>query len=360
MRKAILTIGILTIVSVVFAGTMNIHMNDGTTVNIEISEIDMITFEPSDTPNLVQNPGFEDGLNYWDPFQYPSGWSSSLNNPHSGSRCAEFSFPSGSGYYDASIRSSGDQIYVEANTPYSFSFWIREKDTHDTYDPNTTIVDPGINLNGTWYGAPSPSPSESWQFVSTTITFSESGYAVVYFELHGYATSDLAEFAVDDVVLKEDTPNLVQNPGFEDGLNYWDPFQYPSGWSSSLNNPHSGSRCAEFSFPSGSGYYDASIRSSGDQIYVEANTPYSFSFWIREKDTHDTYDPNTTIVDPGINLNGTWYGAPSPSPSESWQFVSTTITFSESGYAVVYFELHGYATSDLAEFAVDDVVLKEQ
>lgn len=155
----------------------------------------------------------------------------------------------------------------------------------------------------------------------------------------------------------ENSSNLVQNPGFEDGLNYWDLFQYPSGWSSSSDNPHSGLQCAKFSFPGGSGYYDASIKSSGYQIYVEAGVPYHFSFWIREKDTHDTWDSNLTIVDPGIVVNGNWYGAfPYPPPSESWQFVSSTITFPESGYAVIHFQLHGYATSDLAEFAVDDVL----
>jgi len=156
------------------------------------------------SPNLVQNPGFEDGLNYWDPFQYPSGWSSSSDNPHSGSYCAKFSFPAGSGGYDASIRSSGYQIYIEAGVPYYFSFWIREKDTHYTYDPNKTIVDAGIDPG---CGAPTPSPSESWQLVDTTIIFSESGYAEVHFQLHGYATSDSAEFAVDDVVLKTSRPD---------------------------------------------------------------------------------------------------------------------------------------------------------
>ncbi len=154
--------------------------------------------------NLVENPGFEDSLNYWDPFQYPSGWSSSSDNPHSGSSCAKFGFPAGSGYYDASIRSSGYQIPVEAGYTYLFYFWIRERDTRDTNDPNKTIVDPGINLNGTWYAAPMPSTSETWQYIDTLITFSESGNAVVNFQLHGYATSNEAEFAVDDVNLSID------------------------------------------------------------------------------------------------------------------------------------------------------------
>ncbi|MBU0713264.1 hypothetical protein KJ762_01980 [bacterium] len=67
------------------------------------SEIDSLYHEGGwaepQSGNLVVNPGFEDGLTYWDPYQYPSGWSSSTNNPHSGLKCAEFSFPGGSGYY---------------------------------------------------------------------------------------------------------------------------------------------------------------------------------------------------------------------------------------------------------------------
>ena len=44
MRKIILIIAILTIGSLAFAGQMTIHMNDGSIVDIEISEIDSITF----------------------------------------------------------------------------------------------------------------------------------------------------------------------------------------------------------------------------------------------------------------------------------------------------------------------------
>lgn len=174
------------------------------------------------SPNLVQNPGFEDGLNYWDPFQNPgNGWSSSTDNPYSGSRCAKYSFPNGNGYYDASIMSSGYQVFVEAGVPYYFSFWIREKDTHDTYDTSKTIVDPGIVVNGTWYGVPPPSHSESWQLVTMTMIFPDSGYAVVHFELHGYAISDSAEFAVDDVVLKKDDWTRSDASVSVDTINGW-------------------------------------------------------------------------------------------------------------------------------------------
>jgi hypothetical protein len=175
-------------------------------------------------PNLVENSGFEEGLAYWDPFQYPSGWTSSFDNPHSGSQCARFNFPGGAGYYDACMKNSGYQIHVKADVPYLLSFWIREKDTHDTYNTDITILDAVVNLNGISYGNPSPPPSESWQFVSTTVTFPESGYAEVHFSLHGYATSDLADFAVDDITLQEcDCGNWIRSDSsvWVDTTNGW-------------------------------------------------------------------------------------------------------------------------------------------
>ncbi|MFH0882938.1 MAG: T9SS type A sorting domain-containing protein [bacterium] len=151
--------------------------------------------------NLIQNPGFEDGLNYWDAYQYSSGWSASTANAHGGSNCVAFSFPSGQGYYDASIKSAGYTIPVEAGKTYIFSYWIREKDTRDTNTPDETILDPQVVLNGTPYGWERPIKSESWHLVERIIVFSESGNASIDFQLHGYSTSSNAEFAIDDVSL---------------------------------------------------------------------------------------------------------------------------------------------------------------
>ena len=56
MRKIILTLGILAIVSFVFAGQMVIHKTDGTSESFEISEIEMITFEDIDTSLVAYYP----------------------------------------------------------------------------------------------------------------------------------------------------------------------------------------------------------------------------------------------------------------------------------------------------------------
>ena len=52
MRRAIFIIGILAIVSLVFAGNIVIHKNDGSSVSFEISEIDSITFDVSSSEPL--------------------------------------------------------------------------------------------------------------------------------------------------------------------------------------------------------------------------------------------------------------------------------------------------------------------
>ncbi|MBU1066051.1 T9SS type A sorting domain-containing protein, partial [bacterium] len=159
--------------------------------------------------NLVVNPSFENGLDNWNPYQYSSGWSSSTNNPHSGLKCAEFNFPGGSGYYDASMKQTGDHLYVQAGIPYYFSFWRRETDTHDTHTASETILDVDLILNGVNYSHPMPnmSPSNTWVQIDTTISFPENGYVYIDFQLHGYATSNSAIFAVDDIVLCQITEN---------------------------------------------------------------------------------------------------------------------------------------------------------
>ncbi len=91
--------------------------------------------------NIVLNPGFEEGLIAWSPYQNPSGWNTSTTEPHSGNSCLVFTFPSGSGYYDAGIKQEGDHLYIEAGVPYYFSYWRKDINTHDTHTMTETILD---------------------------------------------------------------------------------------------------------------------------------------------------------------------------------------------------------------------------
>ncbi|MBU8934906.1 MAG: T9SS type A sorting domain-containing protein [candidate division Zixibacteria bacterium] len=162
--------------------------------------------------NVILNGGFEDDLTYWDAYQYPSGWTTSTTNPHSGQKCAVFTFPGGAGYYDAAMRTSSFEMYVVPDVLYRFTLWTREIDTHDTWTDTESILDATVSLNGSYAFHPlHPSPSESWQQWELIGQFEDSGYVTVYLELHGYATSGAAEFAVDDVIL-ERIPAVLSFP----------------------------------------------------------------------------------------------------------------------------------------------------
>ena len=146
---------------------------------------------------------FEGSLVNWIPYQYSGGWQSSTSNPHSGTLCAKFAFPGGAGYYDASIKTSGSTAYVSAGIPYRVSWWMREVDTHDTFNSGTTILDPLVLVNGVPYNIPHEiAPSATWRRVEEIITFDQTGLAVLDFQLHGFATSASAEFAFDDVCIE--------------------------------------------------------------------------------------------------------------------------------------------------------------
>ncbi len=162
----------------------------------------LLALSPSiDASNLVQNGGFESGLASWNPYQYASGWSTTTTNPHSGTSCCIFSFPAGAGYYDASIKTGSYGISVQAGIPYVLSFWFREVDTHDTYSSSLTILDAIIHVDTSAVRVAVFPPSVDYQHSVDTIVFATGGNAEIDFQLHGYATSANAVFALDDVSL---------------------------------------------------------------------------------------------------------------------------------------------------------------
>jgi len=183
------------------------------------------------------------------------------------------------------------------------------------------------------------------------VALSPDGNLIYTANEHG---DSITEVHTDDII------NQVWNPNFEDNIDslaFWDAIQYPSGWFVSDVNPQHGNLCAIFDFPAGPGYYDATLVVTGYDIYVEAGKPCYYSFWIREKDTHDTFQNDKSILDAGINVNGLWHGLSWEClPSEEWQFVDGTIYPLENGIAQIRFPLHGFATTGSSIFAVDNVM----
>jgi hypothetical protein len=155
---------------------------------------------------------FEDGLPEWNLYQYPSGWTASTSGPHAGAYSAAFTFPGGAGYYDAAMMSTLPICHVEAGKLYYISWWMRDVNTHDTWTSTQSILDIGINTNGmndrignrnadpsTPYALP---VSSEWHLVEGYVVASQTGPALLQIELHGYASSADAVWAIDDICIE--------------------------------------------------------------------------------------------------------------------------------------------------------------
>ena len=114
--------------------------------------------------NLIQNPDFETGiLTPWS-----GGWTISQNNPYSGGYCLEAGWSGG--YHDGPHFSQGG-FFVEAGIPYKFSFWKRETGTRDTFDPDSSILDIGIVVNGIWYSGIYTPNEHDWTYFEFEMIF---------------------------------------------------------------------------------------------------------------------------------------------------------------------------------------------
>lgn len=90
----------------------------------DVSDFDYVQVTPYNQQTDGWCDGFEGGLVNWNPYQYPSGWTATTSNPHSGQTCAAFTFPSGAGYYDASMLSTTGLFNVEAGITYRVTYWV--------------------------------------------------------------------------------------------------------------------------------------------------------------------------------------------------------------------------------------------
>lgn len=149
--------------------------------------------------NFLQNPGFEDDLSYWDSCTiYSHCFSTSTNNPHSGSKCATYAFWHGGGYYDAQLLSQS--AHLDSGTTYEYSMWIRERDTRCTGDPNASIFDIELNTGGWIYAFDHGHGSNPlWTRFKKVFTAATTCEAQISIQVHGYALTDTAYLYVDDV-----------------------------------------------------------------------------------------------------------------------------------------------------------------
>ncbi len=167
------------------------------------------------TTNLVQNPGFEDGLSGWNLYESPQLWATSTTNAYEGSQCAEF-LPPAPGYYDAAMSSA--PFALQGGVTYDLSIAIKDVNTHDTYVNQGTIFDIGLSsasLDG-WFPFDNypavPTSSSSWQVLTGTYTPTESTDFVLEVQVHGYATASPAYAEVDAVSLTPEAGSTGSGP----------------------------------------------------------------------------------------------------------------------------------------------------
>jgi hypothetical protein len=155
--------------------------------------------------------------------------------------------------------------------------------------------------------------------------------------------------------LLQSPANLVQNPSFEDGWNYWSITGGSQYWTIATDDSYTGAKCARFSVSPG--YYDAGIRS--DSFTLQAGVTYAIKAAIRELNTHDTGSASMTIFDIGLSdfgLGGShWVPLPAPPPSSTWQTIQTFYTPTQNQTLAFEIQIHGYATASPAWAAVDSV-----
>lgn len=151
--------------------------------------------------NLVPNPGFEDEFASWSLSQYPSGWEVDHVNAYIGDKCCVFTFPGGTGYYDAQI--DVPPIELEPGYEYYFGVHTYEYHTHDTFSSEKTIFDIILrDVNTGYYHVCLPQElTTGWTSRSNIFTVPELCTVQLEIHIHGYTTSNDALAFVDNVLL---------------------------------------------------------------------------------------------------------------------------------------------------------------
>ena len=286
---------------------------------------------PSDTGNIIINPGFETSGTWR---LADSLFSISNITSHSGN----YSLALSAGENKWTGWAQNQCIAVEPNTNYIFSFWVNTKNGYyikiqNYYSSETSfsqeVKNETLNTNGNWKQI----------CVDVNVKNITALNVVVG---NAYARTDVSYFD-DFSIVKRDTLKL-SNGNFEDNLYHW---QF-TGYSCSLEeeNVHSGSYAlcrqgtaawADFAY--------------SNYISVPQNIDYSFSFYVKTSKGYSVsvidFVTGKRIVhlnDTALNTNG------------NWELV--TAKFNTGNYKLIRIEISSsIATTTPTYF--DDFVLKE-
>ncbi len=321
------------------------------------------------SPNLILNPGFEDGNAGWT--KTPAGEfpATALWRRHWGISDEH----SGTWAYSISNLCYGfllsDQIPVSPNTTYDLYSWVRGEIDPDESTKGLLIRANFYDASGAYLGNKNvffnnngTVPTRTWQRVGSQIT-TPAEATIVRIALFNYLASGWIAF--DDVEFNttaDPQTNLAPNPSFEDNGIGWteNPSNvfpatsfYRSTWA--ISSSHSGS----YSYAISNLAYGY-LRS--DYIPVMPNTVYDLHSWIRGEVDSDESERGPRILvhyydAAGTRLNG--YQIPysdysGVTPTLEWQRFGGQIT-APADTATIRIFLQNYFSSGWVAF--DDVEL---
>jgi len=217
-------------------------------------------------PFMVDNPGFENGFDFWNP--YGDGMvEASSQNPFSGNFSGHIQRDASTGNYFGLYQ---ENIAVEPDTEYrlklrikvqaikgyaSAAFGIWSSDpllNHHTDFGQLSLTNGWVEISGVWKSRPDEN-------VIRVMLFGSGDF--------------VGEAYFDGLVLEEIRP---QNMGFESGLKYWE--RYGDGDYRAVAGGVEGAQCAQISRSKGTGYY---LGLAQRKIPCEPNTIYRLTLWLK-------------------------------------------------------------------------------
>ncbi|MGE5549953.1 MAG: PKD domain-containing protein [Bacteroidota bacterium] len=218
-------------------------------------------------PNLLLNPGFEDGFSSW---QQAAPWSIATDPVFLGGEAAYCQVPATG---EATLSQGIDYDRNLEGLTFTASGWfktlgvteivyqLRWRDSGGNWIPSHT---PEAALSGTaaWTrlaveGTAPPGATEAWIVIAPSVPDGTGG------------------FWADGLCLAEKPrPNLLVNPGYEDGLNAW---QAGTGWAAETGG-RAGAHCAGLAIPAGGSPNLSQGYDYGREI---GGAEFLFSAWIK-------------------------------------------------------------------------------
>lgn len=217
-------------------------------------------------PFVVDNPGFENGLDSWTP--YGDGIVEvSSQTPFSDHFSAHIRRETATGNYFGLYQ---EDIVVEPDTEYRLRLRVKAQASSGFASAALGVwsSDPALNHH-TDFGQ--VSSTNGWVEISG-VWKSRPDENMIRVMLYG-STDFAGEAYFDGLVLEEVRP---QNMGFESGLKYWE--KYGDGDYEAVVGGLEGERCAQMGRPQDTGYYFGLAQR---KIPCEPNTTYRLTLWLK-------------------------------------------------------------------------------